>query len=305
MGSMSPNEINRATFVRMHIAFLGLGIMGTGMAKRLLGAGFGVSVYNRTRERAEPVIAAGAKWAATPRAAAENADAIVCMVADDAASRSMWLGHDGILAGARRGTLAIEASTISVEWSLELRAAAEAAELRFLDAPVTGTKPHAAAGELVFMVGGDAAVVEAAMPVFKPMSSRVVHVGKGGSGNQVKLLNNFLSGVQAAALAEALVLMERSGVDAGKAMEIIAAGAPGSPMVKTIYARIKSGDETTNFPLKLMAKDLAYAQQEGGRNGIPLRSAAAAHAVFQNAVNHGDGDRDLSAVIRHLRDSRT
>lgn len=285
----------------MRIAFLGLGMMGSGMARRLLGAGFALTVHNRTRAKAEELLAAGAAWADSPREAAADADAIITMVADDPASRSLWLGHDGILAGARAGALGLECSTISVEWGQELRAAAHAAGLRFLDAPVTGSKPQAAAGELVFMVGGEAAVLADARPLLQPMAARIVHVGGSGAGTQVKLLNNFLSGVQVASLAEALALMDRVGIDPEKAMEVILPGAPGSPMVRNVYQRIKAGDDTPLFALRLMAKDLAYAQQEGARQGLPLRTAAAALSLFQAAVSAGDGDRDLSAVARHLR----
>ncbi|MGH7995474.1 MAG: NAD(P)-dependent oxidoreductase, partial [Opitutaceae bacterium] len=220
---------------RPRVAFLGLGIMGSGMARRLLQAGFPLTVHNRTREKAETLVAEGASWAATPREATENADAVVSMVADDDASRALWLGHDGALAGLRAGTLAIECSTLTPAWNLDLRRAVESEEARFLDAPVTGSKPQAAAGELVFMVGGDAAVVESARTILAPMGGKIVHVGGPGSGARVKLLNNFLAGVQAASLAEALGLMERTGVDPAKAMEVILAGAPGSPMINAVY----------------------------------------------------------------------
>lgn len=283
------------------IAFVGLGVMGSGMARRLMVSGLAVTVHNRTRAKAEPLIAAGARWAATPRQAAEGAEAIFAMVADDDASRSLWLGHEGILAGAKAGALGIECSTISVAWGEELRGAARAAGLRFLDAPVTGSKPQAAAGELVFMIGGESADIADARPLFEPMGSRVVTVGGPGAGTKVKLINNFLSGVQTASLAEALALMDRLGVDPDKAMEIISAGAPGSPMIKTIYQRAKAREESPQFALKLMAKDLNYAQKAGVDQGLPLRTAAAALALFQSAAEAGEGEKDMSAVVRHAR----
>ncbi len=283
------------------IAFLGLGTMGSGMARRLLGAGFAVTVHNRTRHRADALVAAGAVWAASPAESAESADAIVAMVADDLASRTLWLGHEGALAGARAGTLAIECSTLTGEWSTELRAAAGAAGLSFLDAPVTGSKPQADAGELVFMVGGDGAVLETAQPVLRAMGNRIVHVGAPGAGTIVKLMNNFLSGVQIASFGEALALLRRAGIDPEKAMEVILPGSPGSLMLRTVYSRLKAGDDRANFTVKLMAKDLGYAQQEATRRQLSLRTASAPLALFQESVAHGDGDKDISSLARRLQ----
>jgi 3-hydroxyisobutyrate dehydrogenase len=144
------------------IAFLGVGVMGKGMAARLLGAGFEVTVWNRTADRAEPLRQAGASIAASPRRAADGADVIIGMVADDRASRSIWTGDDGGLAGARSGTLCIECSTLSPEWVLELSRLASERGCSFLDAPVTGSKPQAASGEMVFLVGGEADAVDRA-----------------------------------------------------------------------------------------------------------------------------------------------
>lgn len=274
--------------------------MGAGMARRLLSAGFVLTVHNRTREKAGPLLAEGAAWAPTPREAAANADAVISMVADDDASRALWLGHDGVLAGLRPGTLAIESSTLSPGWIEALRRAASVEAARFLDAPVTGSKPQAAAGELVFMVGGEPADIEAARPILAPMAKKIVHVGGPGSGARVKLLNNFLAGVQSASLAEALGLMRRTGIDPAKAMEVMLPGAPGSPMLQSLYRRIESGDDTIYFHLHLMAKDLAYAQHEAAAHAFPLKTAAAAFGIFKSAIDRGDGDRDVSAVARQF-----
>lgn len=289
----------------LRIAFIGLGTMGAGMAARLIGAGHAVTVHNRTRSKAEALLNRGAKWADKPGQAAASADVVLAMVADDDASRSMWLGHDGLLSTLRPGTLAIECSTISPAWALELRRAVESESASFLDAPVTGSKPQAEAGELIFMVGGDAEVLERARPVLSAMAKTIVHVGGPGAGARVKLLNNFLAGVQAASLAEALAIMERSGIDPQKAMAVIGTGAPGSPMINSLFKRIASGDQSVYFYLHLMAKDLAYAQQEAERHGFQSRTAGAAFAIFRTAMEHGDGEKDVSGVVHQYLEPRT
>ena len=192
------------------IAFLGLGIMGSGMARRLLGAGFPVTVYNRNCDKAAPLAAAGARIAASPREAAAGAKVVIAMVADDAASRGLWLGEQGALAGAARGTVLVESSTLTVGWVKELAAAAAAGGFEFLDAPVTGSKMQAAAGELNFLVGGEAATLEKIRPVLVPMSRSIVHLGPTGSGALIKLINNFVCGVQVASLAEAKYMLRMS-----------------------------------------------------------------------------------------------
>jgi 3-hydroxyisobutyrate dehydrogenase len=283
------------------IAHLGLGIMGTGMARRVLAAGFPLTVYNRNRAKSEALAAEGAHVAASPREAAIDADFVISMVADDSASRSLWLGPDGALAGARPGTVLIETSTLTVAWVKELAAAAQARQCEFLDAPVTGTKPHAANGELTFLVGGSAVTLEKARPVLAVMSKAILHLGPTGSGALLKLLNNFLCGVQAASLAEAIAIIEKSGLDRSTAMDFLTNGNPGSPLVKTIAGRINARDFTPNFLLKLMAKDLEYALLCARELDVPLSTTAGAAEVFQRAIAAGLGDKDFSAVIELFR----
>ena len=283
------------------IAFLGLGIMGTGMARRLLVNGFPLTVFNRNAEKAKPFAAEGAQVAASPREAAERADLIISMVADDNASRTLWMGENGALAAVTPEKICIECSTVTVGWARELSAAAGARGGGFLDAPVTGSKNQAAAGELNFLVGGDIKVLEKARAVFAVMSKSIVHLGPTGSGAMIKLVNNFMCGVQVVALAEAIAMIERSGLDRAKALEVLTGGAPGSPLVKTVSTRMMTPDFTANFPLRLIAKDLGYALQEGGKLSIDLVTATAALAEFQKAMAAGHGDRDMAAVIEPLR----
>ncbi len=271
------------------------------MSLRLRAAGFPVTVYNRTPEKAAAVVAAGAELADSPRAAAEGAAIVFSMVADDPSSRLMWLGEWGALAGARPGAVLVESSTLTVEWVRDLAAAAAAQGNAFVDAPVTGSKNAAAAGELNFLVGGPEAALERIRPALNAMGRSVTHLGPTGSGALVKLINNFVCGVQLASIAEALAWIEQSGLDRAKALAVLLEGAPGSPIAKLVTSRMIAGDFTPNFPLKLMAKDLGYAVKESVARGQPLTTATAAYDVFQRAIAAGHGDKDMSAVVELLR----
>lgn len=282
------------------VAILGLGIMGSGMAHRLLSANFPLAVYNRNREKCIPFASAGAFVAESPRAAASRSQIILSMVADDAASRDVWLGEQGAgaLHGAPTGSVLIESSTLSGDWIYELAAKAAERGCQFLDAPVTGTKPHAASGELLFLVGGSAEALNAARPVFSVLGRDTVHLGPTGSGALMKLVNNFVCGVQAASFAEAVSMIDAGGLDRAKAMSILTGGAPGSGIVKRVADRIVANDFTPNFALRWMAKDLTYALRDASTKGISLQTAAAALAVFQQAIAEGHGDEDFSAVSK-------
>jgi 3-hydroxyisobutyrate dehydrogenase len=284
------------------IAFLGVGTMGGGMAGRLLDAGFAVTVWNRHRDRTAALAGRGARVADSPKAAAAGADLVISMVADDAASRGVWLGADGALAGMSRGAIAIESSTLSPAWIAELAGHAAGTGCDLLDAPVTGSRTHAASGDLLFLVGGAAATIERARPALAAMGSRgIIHLGPTGSGARMKLINNFVCGVQAAALAEGVALIERLGLDTAKAFPVLADGAPGSPLVKGVGARMLNHDYQVNFALALMQKDLTYAMAEGARAGVPLRTAATARELFTDAIAAGFSGTDFAAVVEPLR----
>lgn len=290
--------------VRPQVAFLGLGLMGSGMAARLAKAGFPLAVYNRDASKVRALAELGARVAASPGEAAEGAELVFSMVADDEAARAVWLGEAGALGTARRGAVLVECSTVSVEWVLELEAAAKArgAGLTVLDAPVTGSRPHAAAGELVFLVGGPAEGLARARPAMEAMGRAVIAAGPAGSGARLKLINNFLCGVQVAAFAEALAMVERGGLDRSVALGLLTGGAPGSPLVRAMAERMSpEGSTEPQFHLALMAKDLAYARREAALAGLELRTAVAALERFSRAVDAGLGSRDLSAVVELVR----
>ena len=283
------------------IAFLGLGIMGSGMARRLLANGFPLTVYNRNPEKSKPFADEGAGVASSPHEAASEAEVVISMVADDIASRSLWLGDSGALAAAKPGTVCIESSTVTVDWVRELADTVQKRNCELLDAPVTGSKIHAANGELNFLVGGNPATIEKVRPIFSAMGKTILPMGPTGSGALIKLINNFVCGTQVAALAEALAMVERGGLDRAKALEVLANGAPGSPLVKTVSARMTKPDYTPNFPLRLLAKDLGYAILEGGKLSVELLTVTAALKIFQQAMAAGYGEKDMAAVVELFR----
>ena len=282
------------------VAVLGLGIMGGGMASRLLGMGFPVFVYNRSQEKSIALAKCGALIVESPREAATQAEVVISMVADDHAARQIWLGERGALSGASRGSLLIESSTVSVGWVKELAGLAAERGCEFVDAPVTGTRPHAASGELFFMVGGSAAAFEKARGILSVLGREVLHLGPTGSGALVKLINNFVCGVEAAAFAEAMSLVNASGIDREKCVSVLSNSALASPLIKRMLASMAANDFTPNFPLKLMTKDLGYAIREAADRGVTLQTAGPALAVFQRAAAQGLGDQDFSAVTKSM-----
>jgi 3-hydroxyisobutyrate dehydrogenase len=284
----------------MKVAVLGLGIMGAGMARQLIDRGFDVTVWNRNVARTA-AFEAGARVAGTPAQAAAEADVVLAMLADDDASRSVWLGDRGALAAMRESAVAIESGTLTVEWIQELAAAAHDRGIGFLDAPVTGSKVHAETGALSFLVGGHRELLERVRPVLAAMSKSITHLGPTGSGAMMKLINNFLCGVQVASLAEAIAMAERSGLDARLAAEVLSGGAPGSPLVKMIAQRMLDRAYDPNFFIPLMAKDLDYARRTFARAGIDVPSAEAARARFLDAERAGMGRMDIAAIVESLR----
>lgn len=287
--------------VEKKIALLGLGLMGTGMAGCLLTAGHSLTVYNRTAEKAKPLAERGARVAGSPAEAAADADIIFSMLAEDEACRQAWLGKEGALASATAGAVLVECSTVTPAWIEELASAAQQRKLDLIDAPVTGSREQAAAGQLLFLAGGSVNVLEKITPVLESMSRGIVHLGPIGSGVRLKLINNFVCGVQAASLAEALGMIERSGLNTEQALRVLTEGAPGSPLFKTLSARMMGHDYAPHFAAKLMAKDLRYATEEAKKHSQPLVTGTAALTVFENSIASGYGEKDMSSVVEQFR----
>jgi 3-hydroxyisobutyrate dehydrogenase len=281
------------------ITFLGLGAMGQRMAARLVAAGHTVTVWNRSAQAAQALHEQGATVAATPREAAEGADMVVSMVFDDAASRRVWLDDtDGALRGMNSSALAVESSTLTPAWIGELCTALAARGIAFVDAPVAGSRPQADAGQLIFMAGGDAALVERAKPVLLAMGGALHHVGPVGSGAWLKLAVNALFGTQVAAMAELIALLRGAGVDAERALTALKAMPVTSPAAAGAAASMLAGAFAPQAPVDLIAKDLGYALASAARP-LPLTQAVAAR--FAAAHDAGFGGENLTAVAKLYR----
>ncbi len=285
------------------VGFIGLGRMGHGMAGRYLDAGFTVAVWNRSKAKAEDLIARGARWAASPADAADGADAVVTMVADDVASRAVWLGKDGAAATMRAGSLAIECSTVSHQHALDMARELRGRGLIYIDCPVTGLPQAAAAGKLTLLVGADAADLDSARPYLAPIGDVVRHFGAVGTGTVFKLINNLMGAAQIASLAEGIAMAEQAGLDMNLVAEALATGAVASPQVirhsKRMVARDFSG---ASFTAALRHKDAAYAVKlaESLLANAPLvgRAAVEAYARAKAEMPDDDEGRMIEIVSR-------
>jgi len=289
---------------KQRVALLGIGTMGRGMAANLLKAGFPLTVYNRTRAKAEPLAAQGATIASTPAEAAKSADVVISILADDTASRTAWLGDSGALAAMSSGSTVIECGTLSPEWIAELDRQTGSRSIGLVEAPVTGSRPQAEAGQLTFLCGADQATLDAVRPVLAVMSKAILHLGPVGSGGQLKLINNFLCAVQVASFAEALTWIERTNLNRTQALEMLKTGAPGSGIFNAMSDRMTARTYEVNFLLRLMNKDIRYAQAAAAEHGVTLTTAAVTEKLFNQAEQQGLGEKDMSAVVEVLRDDK-
>jgi 3-hydroxyisobutyrate dehydrogenase-like beta-hydroxyacid dehydrogenase len=285
------------------VAFIGLGRMGHGMAGRYVEAGFDVSVWNRSKGKAEDLIARGARWATSPADAAIDADAVVTMVADDEASRAVWLGEDGAGTTAKPGTLAIECSTVSHAHALELARELRERGLITIDCPVTGLPDAAASGKLTLLVGAEPADLERARPYLAPLSTAIRHFGTVGAGTVFKLINNLMGAVQIASLAEGVAIAEQAGLDMTIVAESLATGAVASPQVIRHSRRMIARDFAgASFTAALRHKDAAYAVAlaEGLLASPPAmgRAAVAAYDLAKAAAPDDDEGKMIEIVSR-------
>lgn len=285
------------------LAIVGLGRMGAAMARRFHDAGHRIVVWNRDRAKAAALAGAtGAAVAASPAAAAGQAEVVVSSLADDQALRAVYLGTEGVAAGIRPGSVAVDTSTVDPATVLEVGAAVDAAGAGFLDCPVSGSVTTVEAGALTVMAGGDPALIARVEPLLSAISKRVVHVGPRGAGAACKLAVNGLVHGLNVALAEALVLAEKAGVDRRVAYEVFATGAGGAPFVQ--YKRQAFEHPETAavaFSLDLVAKDLELITGLAARVGARMDQAATGLEIVRRALAAGMGDRDLSALAVLLR----
>ena len=291
----------------MTIAFLGAGHMAHGMIGRLLGAGFPVTVYNRSVEKVRPLEALGATTAATPRDAAHGADVVFASLSDDAASRAVWTGPEGVLsAHVSDRMIAIECSTLSHDWVLELAGTVRRRGLRYIDCPVAGRPYAAAAGQLVVFAGAEAADLEEVRPLLAPLSKEIFHFGPVGAGTAFKLIYNLMGATQIAALAEGLVAAEAAGIDLLSAARAFSTGATGSPHVVRHAAFMAEGrhEDPPAFTARGRLKDSTYGVQLAETLGCQAVLGRATVALFEQMVEAGMGGAADSRLIEAVRSRR-
>jgi 3-hydroxyisobutyrate dehydrogenase-like beta-hydroxyacid dehydrogenase len=259
-------------------------------------------VWNRTASRAESLVAAGARLAASPKEAAAAADVLITIVSDPPALEEVLWGANpksgGAFAAVKKGAMYIDSSTVSPALARKIADASASAGIHFLDAPVTGGTWGAEKGELLFMIGGEASDVEAARPILSAMGKKLFHVGPNGAGQTIKLAMNLLLALQVDAFAEALALVTGAGFAAEKLVEVMQASMARSGVLDVKAPVMLKGDYTPSFPLRLMHKDLSLALDLGNQIGVPLPAAAAARETYNFVKGASQEDLDYAAVMK-------
>ncbi|MFQ3631924.1 NAD(P)-dependent oxidoreductase [Roseiflexus sp.] len=285
---------------RERIGFIGLGIMGRGMARNILKAGFPLRVWNRTASRMDELAAEGAGPASSPGDLAFHSDIIITCVSDTSDVEQVLLGEGGVIHGARPGSLVIDMSTISPQATQRIAAQLAQRHVYMLDAPVSGGSEGAARGTLSIMVGGDVAQFERALPVLQTMGKTITHLGPIGAGQTTKLVNQILVVGHALAMSEALLFAQAGGVDLRKALEAVASGAAGSWMLSNRGPQILARDWRPGFTIDLQQKDIRLVLQEADRLGVPLPGTALIHQLYRTLQARGLGHEGNHALIKAL-----
>ncbi len=280
------------------VGLIGLGLMGGPMGRNLLRAGFPVVVWNRTKAKADDLVREGAKLAADPHAVAGEADVLITIVSDPAALEEVLFGARGAIQGLRPGSTLVDSSTVSPELARQIAAACAERGVDFLDAPVTGGTWGAKNGELVFMIGGKAEVLERVKPVLEAVGKKFLLVGVNGAGQTVKLGMNLLLALQVDAFAEALALVTAAGVPAESLLEVLQSSMARSGVLDVKAPMMVKGEFPASFPLRLMHKDVRLALELARNKGVTLPCGTAAYATYSAVMDSSKDDPDFSAVAR-------
>jgi len=286
----------------MNVGWIGLGIMGSRMATNLLRAGHNLIIYNRTQVKAESLIQQGAVWAATPQTIAEqHVDVLVTMVSTPQAVEELALREQGFLAHLSSQTLWVDCTTVNPSFSRRMAEEARQRGIRFLDAPVAGTKGPAEQGQLLFLVGGDKADVQECQPLFDVMGRKVIHVGECGKGSSLKMVLNLLLGQAMFAFSEAMILGQSLGIGREMLFDVLSGSPVVAPFLTSKREKIEAGKYEADFPLQWMQKDLQLAAATAYEQGIALPSVSAMKEMFALAKLYGYGKEDFSAIYDFLK----
>ena len=285
----------------MKVGFIGLGIMGSRMAANLQKRGYELIVYNRSRQKADPLVAGGAVWAPTPADAAKQAGVIITMLSTpDAVAETALLGKHGFLNHLAARSLWIDCSTVNPAFSRLMASEAAQRKVRFLDAPVAGSKGPAELGQLLFFVGGEKADVDEARPLFEAMGRAVHHMGGHGMGTSMKMVNNIMLSQAMIAFSEAVTLGESLGMPMALLFDTLLSSPVTAPFLALKRPKIESGVFDTEFPLQWAHKDLQLAADTAYETGVAMPLANAAKEIYALAEKNGLGEQDFSAVYKLL-----
>jgi 3-hydroxyisobutyrate dehydrogenase-like beta-hydroxyacid dehydrogenase len=282
------------------IGLIGIGLMGQHMARRLLEGGYPLAVWNRTAEKANSLLAAGANWADSPKGVAQASDVVITMVTDSKASEGVICGTNGVLEGAHPGLILIDMGSIAPEVSRSIAIRARAGGVSMLDAPVTGNPKVASEGKLGIMVGGPRETFETCLPILEKMGIKIVYVGENGTGSTLKLINNLILGIAIEAVAEAFVLATKVGIDPQRVIEITSVGGARTGAMETRGPRMAKHEFTPHFSTNNMYKDLSSAMRLAEEAGVSLPAASISMEMLRAAKSQGKGDLDSCAVMTVL-----
>lgn len=285
------------------IGFIGLGIMGRGMANNLLNAGFALNIWNRTSSRMDPLIAAGAKGCANPAEVAAKSSIIITCVSDTPDVEAVILGENGVIFGVNKGSLVIDMSTISPQATRTIAETLSNKGVHMLDAPISGGSEGAAKGTLSIMVGGDAKQVQRAMPALEAMGKAITHVGNIGAGQTVKLVNQILVVVTMLGVSEALLFAQAGGLDLNKTLDAVTQGAAGSWMLSNRGPQVIERDWRPGFTIDLQQKDLRLVLEAADQLGVPMLGTGTVFQLYRTLQQQGlggDGNHALTKALEHL-----
>ncbi len=282
------------------IGFIGLGIMGQGMARNLLEAGFDVTVWNRTASKMAPLVDAGAQEAESPADVAARSDIVITCVSDTPDVEEVILGQNGVIEGVQEGALVVDMSTISPQATRDIAAKLSEKGVHMLDAPISGGSEGAEKGTLSIMVGGDAEQVERAMPAFEAMGKAITHVGDGGAGQTVKLVNQILVVINMWAVGEAMLFAQAGGLDLQKTLDAVTQGAAGSWMLSNRGPQVAERDWRPGFTIDLQQKDLRLVLEAADQMGVPALGTATVFNLYRTLQAQGLGSEGNHALVKAL-----
>ncbi len=282
------------------IGWIGLGIMGSRMAANLLKEGYSLVVHNRTKDKATALLNQGAAWATTPQEVGQGTDVIITMLSTPEVVRETAIAENGFLYGMKKGALWINCSTVNPSFTEEMEVLAKKHEVRYIDAPVAGTKGPAESGELLFLVGGNTQDIEEATPLFEIMGKKTLPLGEVGKGAAMKMLINQLLGQSMVAFAEALVLGEAMGLKKETLFNVLLNTPVVAPVMSAVRPKLESGNYDPNFPLQWIHKDLHLSSISAYENNVATPNLNATKEIFAQAKQHGFGEQDFTAVYEFL-----